>query len=1074
MVRGHVLTSRVLFKIAGYILILILAGCASEYGSVGPSLEGASSITGGTMEPIAGMPGGTGTADGTGSAARFNSPRGIVAYGSVLIIADQNNHTIRTVEKETGKVTTVTGLPGFSGVDDGVGKNARFNAPEGIETDGKYLYIADTGNHAIRKLEISTLNVTTLAGKRGQIGSEDGAGPEASFNGPTAMTLLGDFLYITDTDNHTIRRVDKNTGSTITVAGAAGQSGSADGIHEAARFYYPLGIATDGRYLFIADTYNHTIRILSPVTGEVSTVAGKAGTKDYKDGPLTGSRFYYPYGLAVRGGGEIYVADLGNNLIRVIDLSSGTTSTISGTPLTAGSADGPAGGGFFYGPSDVAAAGDNIYVTDKNNHTIRKVDLVSGDTTTIAGRPPSRGIADGVGEEGMFYTPGGIAKDGDMLYVADTFNHTIRKVDIMTGEVITIAGTPGVEGNSDSSESPALFSSPGDVIADETGENIFIVDTNNHVIRRMKLSTGEIRTLVGYPGASGRQDGVGVSYNTSARFNSPKRGLRIGGKLFVADTGNHVIRVIDVPTATVSTLAGESGVAGFADTGQGTTGKARFNSPGDLTTDGTFLYVADTGNHVIRRVAPWTGTVVTIAGTPGKSGLLDSKDGAPMFNAPEGIAWDDGILYISDTGNHLIRKFNLVTKEVSFLAGDMSCIKQSETTSGVVTETVTCTAQPLGVSSYGDSSDGTGKTTSFRGPTAINVDGTYLYVIGTGSNSIRKVDKNTGETKTFSFIKDKGISLNAPSGGDLIGNKLYLADKGNHIIRLLDITNLQEAPLIVIAGTVGMAGYRYSAGYSAQFNRPVGIVADGQGNLYVADTANHTIRKVVLSNREVTTVVGTPGVGGFMDSAFGSPLFNNPRGICIIGDHLYVSDSGNHLIRRVNLHNGYVGLVAGLSDYVKNVGSSGTSDSTGAASGFNDPRGIAADGLYLYVSDTGNHTIRRVLSSTGQVKTIAGMPQSAGYKDGVGFSARFRYPRGLAVDGDYIYVADSGNNVMRRVNKNTGEVLTFSGQQGQASFIPGDRSEARYNNIVSMVTDPSTPYIYFTDSFENVIGKVTK
>lgn len=1070
MVRGQVLTSRLLFKIAGYILILILAGCSSDYGTVGPSLEGISSIKGGAMEPVAGMPGGTGTADGIGRSARFNSPRGIVAYGTVLIIADQKNHAIRMVDTDTGKVTTIAGLPGVSGVDDGVGEKARFNAPEGIETDGQYLYIADTGNHAIRKLDVSTFNVTTLAGKRGQVGSKDGTGQEATFNGPTAMTLWGEYLYITDTDNHTIRRVDKNNGSTITIAGSAGKSGSADGIHSAARFYYPLGIATDGKYLFVADTYNHTIRVLDPGTGEVFTIAGKAGTANYKDGPLSESRFYYPYGLAVRGGGEVYVADLGSNLIRVIDLSTWTASTISGIPFTAGSADGPAGGGYFNSPSGVAAAGDNIYVTDMGNHTIRKVDLVTGDTTTIAGRAPNIGIADGVGEAAMFYTPGGVAKDGDALYIADTYNHTIRKVDSTTGDVTTIAGTPGVEGNSDSSESPALFSSPTDVIADATGENIFIIDTNNHVIRRMKLSTGEVRTIAGYPGTSGRQDGVGYD----ARFNSPRRGLRIGNSLFIADTGNHVIRVIDIPTAAVSTLAGESGVAGFADTGQGTTGKARFNSPGDLTTDGTFLYVADTGNHVIRRLAPWTGTVVTIAGTPGKSGLLDSKDGAPMFNAPEGIVWSAGMLYISDTGNHVIRKMDLATNEVSYLAGDMSCIEESTTTSGTTTKTLKCTGQPSGVSSLGDSTDGTGKTTSFKGPTAINTDGTYLYVMDTGGNSIRRVDRITGETKTFSFSKNKGISLNAPSGGDLVGNRLYLADKGNQIIRLLDITNLQSAPLIVIAGTVGMAGYRYSAGYSAQFNRPVGIVADGKGNLYVADTANHTIRKVVLSTREVTTVVGTPGVGGFMDSAFGSPLFNNPRGICIIGDHLYVSDSGNHLIRRVNLNNGYVGLVAGLSDYVKNIGSPGTSDSTGAASGFNDPRGIAADGLYLYVSDTGNHTIRRILSSTGQVKTIAGMPKEAGYKDGVGFNARFSYPRGLAVDGDYIYVADTGNNVIRRVNKNTGEVLTFSGKQGQASFIPGDRSVSRYNNIVSMVTDSLTPYIYFTDSAENVIGKFTK
>lgn len=1072
MVRDQVLTSRIYFKIAGFILIAILAGCSKEYGTIGPPLEGISGLKGGAMELVAGLAGGTGTADGTGYSARFNYPRAIVAYSpSILFVADQKNNAIRMVDTETGKVTTIAGLPGSSGITDGVGKNARFNVPEGIDTDGTYLYIADTGNNVIRKLEVSTGNVVILSGKRGQNGATDGAVPDVTFNAPTAITNIGNFLYVADTNNNIIRRVDKNTGSTVTIAGTSGKSGSEDGTGSAARFNYPLGIATDGSYLFVADTFNHTIRRLNPETGEVITLSGAAGAYDYKDGSLSESRFYYPYGLTVRGS-EIYVADLGNELIRVIDTDSGTVNKIAGIPSTLGSADGPAGSSSFNSPANVAIIGDNLYVADMLNDSIRKVDIITGVTTTLAGMAPNSGSTDGVGDKSRFYTPGGIAKEGDVLYVADTFNHTIRSIDIPTGEVTTVVGTPGESGTADSSESPALFNAPTDIIVDEKGENIFIVDTDNHVIRKMDLATGEVRTFAGYPGESGTRDGVG----RDARFKSPKRGIRIGNSLIIADTGNHTIRLIDIGTRVVSTLAGEPGVAGASDTGQGTSGTARFHSPGDLTTDadGTFLYVADTGNHVIRKVDPATGAVMTIAGKSGSNGLLDSKDGSPLFDSPEGITWSDGILYISDTGNHLMRKLDISTGAVSFLAGDMSCIEESTTTTGATKKSLKCTGQAAGLSAFGDSTDGTGKTTSFKGPTAINTDGTYLFVMETGANRIRKVNKDTGETKTFSYTKDKGISLSSPSGGELYGNLLYLADKGNQIIRVVDVTGLSGAPMIIIAGTVGSFGYRYSAGYKAQFNRPVGITADGEGHLYVADTGNHTIRKVAISTKEVTTIVGTPGVGGFMDSRFGSPLFNNPRGICIIGDHLYVADSGNHLIRRVNLKTGYVGLVAGLSDYVKNIGTSGTADSTGAASGFNDPRGIATDGVYLYVSDTGNNTIRKILSTTGQVRTIAGMPKETGNRDGVGFDARFKYPRGITVDGDYIYVADAGNNVIRRVNKDTGEVLTFSGKQGQSSFIRGGKDDARYNTVVSLVTDPSTPYIYFTDSVENVIGKVLK
>lgn len=1065
--------------IAGYLFILIITGCSSEYSTVGPAFEGTSSISGGAMLLLAGMPGGPGTSDGTGSVARFYSPRGVAVYGDTLYVADQNNHSIRKIAIPTKTVTTIAGYSGAPGLDDGAGINARFNAPEGIETDGAFLYIADTKNNAIRKIDIGTGNVLTLSGKRGQRGSKDGAGSDSLFSGPTALTLLKDFLYVADTDNHTIRRVHKDTGDTVTVAGTPNKKGSQDGIGGDALFNFPLGIATAGAYLFISDTFNHTIRRLDPLTGEVITLTGVPGQAAYQDGSLIEARFYYPYGLSVRGT-ELFVADLWNEVIRVIDLSAGSVSTMAGTEpvfdATAGlvtfqgSTDGTIGIGRFSGPADIAVSGDYMYVADMNNQLIRKVDIMTGEISNMAGKPHSPGTQDAIGAESRFSTPGGIAVDGGGLYIADTFNHIIRKMDMNTGEVTTLAGSPEVYGSSDSTESPALFSSPTDVIVDATGENLYIIDTDNHVIRRMRLSTGEVRTFAGYPGISGTQDGTGWN----ARFNSPKRGIRIGDNLYITDTGNHVIRQVDMATGVVTTVAGDSGVAGWTDTGEGS-GPARFNSPGDITTNETFLYVADTGNHAIRKVDPSTGFVETVAGTRGSSGFSDSAIGvAPLFNAPEGIVWHNGILYIADTGNHLIRKADLLTGEVSFLAGDVTCVEETSTESGVTTTKLNCTGQPAGTSAYGDSTDGTGKTTAFNSPTGMNTDGTYLYVMDTGISAIRRVEMSTGETKSFSYSQHKGVSLNSPSGGDIAGSLLYIADKNNHIVRKLDIKELSSAPLILIAGSVGASGYRYSAGYSARLNRPVGIVADGMGNLYVADTGNHTIRKVVISTGEVTTIAGIPGRAGFMNSEFGYPRFNFPRGICIVGDHLYVADSGNHLIRRINVVTGYVGLVAGLVDYVTNEGSSGTVDSTGAAAGFNDPRGIATDGTYLYVTDTGNHTIRRVLRTTGQVKTIVGMPTKAGYKDGVDFEARFNYPRGLTVDGDYLYVADTGNNVLRRVNKYTGEVLTLSGKTGQSSFASGTREEARYNNVVSIATSPDTPYLFFTDSVENAVGRVEK
>lgn len=1080
MVRDQCLTSRLLIKIlTGCFLVAFLSGCSSEYGTIGPSLEGVSSITGGAMQALAGLPGGSGSADGLGSEARFNSPRGVVASGTDLFVADQNNHIIRKIDTLTGEVSTFAGNPGTPGLNDGIGKSARFKAPEGIETDGIYLYVTDTQNHTIRKVEISTGNVITLAGMRGQSGYTDGAGQMATFSGPAAVTLLGVYLYVADTDNHIIRRVHKDTGYTETIAGAPELMGSSDGIGFGAMFNYPLGIANDGEYVYIADTYNQTIRRLDPRTGIVETLAGLAYIAGYNDGSFNDAKFYYPHGLCVNNG-VLYVADYSNEVIRTLDLQNKSVGTLTGIPNNSGSNDGPYDVAKFNSPSDLVIIGDDIYVAEAGNSKIRKIDINTGAATTLAGKATNQGIADGIGEDSSFYTPGGIIKDGNTLYVADTYNNTIRMINISTGEVSTLAGTPRVSGTADSSESPAVFNSPTDIIVDEKKENIYIIDTDNNSIRRMNLGSGEIRTFAGdYRENPDSQDGVGVE----ARFNAPRRGVRLGDIIYVADTGNHAIRAVNTVTAEVTTVAGDSKVPGWLDRVEGEDNKAMFNSPGDIATDGINMYISDTGNHVIRKFDPATGVVTTLAGVPGTSGLLNSKAvqngvtyfNTPTFQSPEGILWENGILYISDTANNVMRKLDLSNGEVSLLAGDVSCVEESEVVDGITKAKLICTGQPTGVSSYNDSSDGTGRTTSFSLPTAINTKGLYLYVMDTGGNRIRRINKETGETKTLSYTKDKGIPLKSPSGGDISGNFIYLADKGNQIIRLLEISeDISESPLIIIAGTVGSAGYRYSPGYSAQFNRPVGIASDGKGNIYVADTGNHTIRKIVLETKEVTTLAGSPGTRGFLDSMFGSPIFNFPRGICYVADHLYVADSGNHLIRRVNVLNGYVGLVAGLSDYVKNIGSPGTSDSTGAAAGFNDPRGITSDGTYLFVADTGNHSLRRILRVTGEVKTIAGMPGEAGYNNALGFDARFYYPKGITVDGDHIYVADSGNNVIRRVNKHTGEVLTFSGKPGQSSFITGNREEARYNNVVSMTTDSTTPYVFFTDGMENVVGKVSK
>ena len=243
-----------LFRLAG-IIISIAAMLASCGGSDSTSSSGAIVTT------FAGTAGSSGSSDGTGTAALFNSPSAVTTDGTNLYVADSGNNTIRKIVISTGMVTIFAGSSnGDSGSTDGIGTTALFNHPSGITTDGTNLYVADYGNHTIRKIVIATGEVTTLAGTAGSSGSADGTGTAALFNNPLGIASDVNDVYVADSGNHTIRKIVIATGEVTTLAGTAGSSGSADGTGTAALFNNPADIASDGTNLYIADSGNHTIR----------------------------------------------------------------------------------------------------------------------------------------------------------------------------------------------------------------------------------------------------------------------------------------------------------------------------------------------------------------------------------------------------------------------------------------------------------------------------------------------------------------------------------------------------------------------------------------------------------------------------------------------------------------------------------------------------------------------------------------------------------------------------------------------------------------------------------------------
>ncbi|MEY2519011.1 MAG: hypothetical protein QOF24_770 [Verrucomicrobiota bacterium] len=675
---------------------------------------------------LVGNPPSHGSNDGIGSAARFNGPQGVaVDKAGNVYVADTDNHTIRKVTP-AGLVTTVAGKPLFIGRADGNGSSARFAAPFGIAADGAgNLYVAEASGNWIRKVTPAG-DVSVFAGA-GTVGGTDGAGSAAQFNSPEGVALdKAGNLYVADFFNHTIRKISP-AGVVTTWAGATAIAGYADGPGNAARFNAPRAVAVDSAdNVFVADFYNHIIRKITP-DGVVSTFAGTPGGPGSDDGTGTNARFKNPIALTTDSAGNVYVGD-SNATIRKIT-PAGVVTTLAGSVGNPGSADGMGPVAQFNLPYGLAAdSAGNIYVGDNANSTIRKV-TPDGSVTTLAGLAQGPLSADGSGTAVRFAQPWAVAKDSaGNLYVADAFNSTIRKVTA-DGAVSTFAGSPQMTGSTDGVGNEARFTRPVGIALDSQG-NIFVSDSgipdtfpNGATIRKITPG-GVVTTFAGSATQKGNQDGAGPA----ARFYFPG-GIAIDGadNIYVADTGNHRIRKI-TPTGIVTTLAGST--AGSAD-GVGPLGK--FFGPGAVAVanDGN-LFVADSGNETIRKVTP-LGEVTTFAGQPGTFGYADGTRNAARF----WLGFSNGCYEFC---GHMPRSGQSAGIAVDaagnvYVSDCQNNLIRKITPSGAVT---TIAGVPAPVDNLPASTDGSGRAARFEFPNGLFVDAAgYIYVADTQNNTIR-------------------------------------------------------------------------------------------------------------------------------------------------------------------------------------------------------------------------------------------------------------------------------------------------------------------------------------------------
>jgi hypothetical protein len=634
----------------------------------------------------------------------------------------------------------------------------------------------------------------------------------------------------------------------------------------------------------------------------------------------------------------------------------GQLTVLAGVPGGSGSGDGVGPTARFSFPAGVALDGaGNLFVADHFNHTVRKVVLATGEVTTLAGSPGQSGSVDARGADARFESPAGLTSDGaGNLFVADPFNHTIRKIVIATGDVTTAAGLAGVFGTDDGVGVDARLRDPEGMTSDGAG-NIYFTDQSGDTIRKLVAATGEVTTIAGTPELFGNQDGVGAA----AHFDGPI-GITFdgAGTLYIADTFGQTIRKLVLATREVTTIAGFPQTSGSAD-GIGT--DARFNDPWDLTTDGAGnLFVADNFNSTVRKVVIATAEVTTLLGQVGVFGNTDGTGRGVLLGFPQGIIGDGmGHLYIADTDNSTIRKVDIATAAVTTFVG-----------------------------------------------------GSRL----TGSNDA------AGAAARFGRVSD--------SFSDGAGN-LYIADGGNNTIRKVVVAT---GEVTTIAGTPGPGSTLDGVGAAARFDRPQGVTGDGAGHLFVTDTGGNTIREIDLGTGAVTTLAGTPGVFGTVDGVGAAAQFDSPSGVATDGaGNLFVTSQGDETVRKVVIATGEVITFAGTP------GVFGGADGIGTAATFSVPVGIVSDGAgNLYVADSNSDTIRKVVIATAEVSTIAGTAGGFGNADGVGAAAQFSVPSDVDLDGmGNLYVADSGNHVMRKIDLATATVTTVVGDKAISGVLPG-------------------------------------
>lgn len=881
-------------------LTLITAFTCGAVGAVAQTTLGISSL--------AGQANSTGTADGTGGAARFNFPQGVVmdASGNIYV-ADASNHVIRRVTP-AGVVATIAGVAGTQGTADGEGNTltggavtasgpARFRGPQGLALNGNTLYVADSLNHTIRaiNLAVNPVVVSTYAGSAGVSGSAgSNATPvavgAAGFNVPVGLRFANNTLWVADSTNHSIRRIDTGTNMVSTIAGPDGSTGNAPGTSgnvnatgPAARFNTPYDVAVDNTNLYVADRGNHSIRVITIATGAVNVLAG-TGSAGSANATGASASFFNPGALIVDSDGTaaatvMYVADTSNNMIRSVTLPGAVVGTAAGS-TTGGFADGLGAAARFSAPAGLAfnAARTSFAIADTGGQLIRWAAPTVAPAITSANNTT---FTHGVANTFTFTATGSPAPTFSVTGGSLPAGVTLTSAGVLSGTPLASGSFPITV---EASNGVGTAATQAFTLTVNQAPQFTTQPANQSVALGQSVSFTVVaagspaptyqwqRFRVGDSTFSNLSDDGTYSGTTTATLTINSVATQMGSDLYraVAANGNgtansNVAQLSHALGSVFTTFAGVAGASGATD---GTGNGARFNGPNAVAVDSSGnIYVADASNQVIRKITS-AGVVTTIAGQAGAPGSADGFQSAARFNTPSGVALDStGNVYVADAGNHTIRMISPIGS-VTTLAGSAGSI---------------------------GTTDGAGSSARFAFPSGIAVDAAgTLYVADTLNGTIRKLVPGGG-TYTVSTFVSTAVGLSLPNSVAVDSSfNVYVADSRNHVIRKVT----PGGTVSVLAGAVGSAGTTDGNGGAARFNSPHSLAVDSSGTVWVANTFGHTIRRI-SSTGDVSTVGGFGGASGSADGAGSTARFNHPYGIAIdASGNIYVADTFNHTIRR--------------------------------------------------------------------------------------------------------------------------------------------------------------------------------